>query len=130
MPHRGSICICFIAYKVYKELERLISMKQICRSVDKVLDVAKTVVTVRMDMPQNRKLYTSILFLNEDQQRIKPLFGMNDDEKMTRVGALTSQKTISLCSFLLVRVLLRFCTLKDNFRTIQPKMFHDILCNR
>ena len=52
------ICICFIAYKVYKELERLIAMKQIGMSVDKVLDVAKTVVTVRVDVPQNGELYT------------------------------------------------------------------------
>ena len=56
-------------------------MKQIGMSVDKVLDVAKTVVTVRVDMPQNRKLYTSTLFLTEDHQRINPLFDMNDDEK-------------------------------------------------
>ena len=124
------ICICFIAYKVYKELDRLISVNRIGMSVDKVLDVAKTIVTVRVDMPQNGELYTETLFLTENHQRIKPLFDMNDDEKMTRVGALTSQKTISLCSFLLVCVLLRFCTLKDRFRTIQPKMFHDILCNR
>ena len=72
---------CFIAYKAYKELERLIAIKQIGMSVDKVLDMAKTVVTVRVDMPQNGKLYTKTLFLTEDHQRIKPLFVMNDDEK-------------------------------------------------
>ena len=50
-------------------------------SVDKVLDVARTIVTVRVDMPQNGELYTKTLFLTEGQQRIKPLFDMNDDEK-------------------------------------------------
>ena len=30
------ICICFIAYKVYKELERLIAINKIEMSVDKV----------------------------------------------------------------------------------------------
>ena len=75
------ICICFIAYKVYKERERLISMDRIGMSVDKVLDVAKTIVTVRVDMPQNGELHTETLFLTENHQRIKPLFDMNDDKK-------------------------------------------------
>ena len=68
------ICICFIAYKVYKELERLIAEKRIGMSVDKVLDVAKTVVTIRVDMPQNGELYTKTLFLTKEHQRIMPLF--------------------------------------------------------
>ena len=34
-------------------------------SVDKVLDVAKTIVTVRVDMPQNGELYTRTLFLTK-----------------------------------------------------------------
>ena len=67
--------------KSTKELERLISMNRIGMSVDKVLDVAKTIVTVRVDMPQNRELYTKTLFLTENHQRIKPLYDMNDDEK-------------------------------------------------
>ena len=50
-------------------------------SVDKVLDVAKTIVTVRVDMPQNGELCTNTLFLTENHQHIKPLFDMNDDEK-------------------------------------------------
>ena len=62
-------------------MERLISVNRIGMSVDKVLDVAKTVVTVRVNMPQNGELYTQTLFLTEDHQRIKPLFDMNDDEK-------------------------------------------------
>ena len=74
------ICICFIAYKVYKELERLISMNRIGMSVDKVLDVAKTIVTVRVDMPQNGELYTKTLFLTENHRRIEPLFDITEGE--------------------------------------------------
>ena len=37
------ICICFVAYKVYKELERVIRHAGIDMSVDKVLDIAKTI---------------------------------------------------------------------------------------
>ena len=41
------ICICFIAYKVYKELERLIAINKIGMSVDHVLDIAKTITTIK-----------------------------------------------------------------------------------
>ena len=74
------ICICFIAYKVYKELERLISVNQIGMSVDRVLDVAKTIVTVRVDMPQNGELYTKTLFLTENHRRIEPVFDITEGE--------------------------------------------------
>lgn len=45
------ICICFVAYKLYKELERILKLLGIGLSVDKVLDIAKTIftVTIRLD---------------------------------------------------------------------------------
>ena len=48
------ICICFVALKVYKELERLLKMSDIKMSVDKVLNMAKTVTTISIYMPQNK----------------------------------------------------------------------------
>ena len=48
------ICICFVALKVYKELERLLKLSDIRLSVDKVLGMAKTVTTVSVYMPQNK----------------------------------------------------------------------------
>lgn len=42
------ICICFIAYKVYKELERIIKMSNIDMSVGHILDTAKTITTIRV----------------------------------------------------------------------------------
>ena len=68
------VCICFIAYKVYKELERVIKSKGIALSVDKVLDTARTITTIRVNMPENRRVYTKTLFLTERHQAIKPLF--------------------------------------------------------
>lgn len=37
------VCICFVAYKVYKELERQLKNNDINMSVDKVLAKAKTI---------------------------------------------------------------------------------------
>ena len=48
------ICICFVALKVYKELERLLKLSDIKMSVDKVLNMAKTVTTISVYMPQNK----------------------------------------------------------------------------
>jgi hypothetical protein len=68
------VCICFIACKVYKELERVIKLNGIGMSVDKVLDAAKTITTIRVNMPENRKVYTKTLFLTEKHLAIKTLF--------------------------------------------------------
>ena len=72
------VCICFVAYKVYKELERIIAATGIRMSVDKVLDIAKTITTVRVNMPQNHEFYTKTLFLSEQQMAIKPLFDLSN----------------------------------------------------
>lgn len=69
------VCICFIAYKVYKELERLIDINKIGMSVDKVLDAAKTVTTIRVRLPENGTIFTKTLFLTEKHLAVKPLFG-------------------------------------------------------
>lgn len=37
------VCMCFVALKVYKELERLLKVLESNLSVDKVLDIAKTI---------------------------------------------------------------------------------------
>ena len=44
--------------KVYKELERLIVINKIRMSVDKVLDTAKTITTIRVRMPENGTYFT------------------------------------------------------------------------
>jgi transposase len=75
------VCICFIAYKVYKELERVIKLKEIELSVDKVLAAAKTITTIRVNMPENRKVYTKTLFLTERHQTIKSLFELEELDK-------------------------------------------------
>lgn len=68
------ICICFIAYKVYKELERIIKMSNINMSVGHVLDAAKTITTIRVKMPENGQIYSKTLFLTDRHRAIQPLF--------------------------------------------------------
>ena len=65
--------ICFIAYKVYKELQRLLPSYGIHMSVDKVLKTAKTIPTVYVKLP-NDKIINK--FLTDEQGQNKPLFDM------------------------------------------------------
>lgn len=66
------ICICFAAYKVYKELERVIRSIGLGMSVDKVLSIAKTITTIRLRLP-NGEAYTQTLFTTPQQEAIRPL---------------------------------------------------------
>jgi len=68
------ICICFIAYKIYKELERIIHDSNIYLSVDKVLSIAKTITTIQINLPINGEVIRKTLFLTQEQQRISQLF--------------------------------------------------------
>ena len=74
------ICICFIAYKVYKELERLIAINKIGMSVDHVLDIAKTITTIRIRMPENGTFFTKTLFLTDKHRTIMSLFDLSKDQ--------------------------------------------------
>ena len=62
------ICICFVAYKLYKELERILRQLGIGLSVDKVLDIAKTISTLTINLPDGSKLSKTLL--TRDEQRV------------------------------------------------------------
>lgn len=66
------ICICFIAYKVYKELERVIRQLNMKMSVDRVIAIAKTITTLRIRLPDG-SVYTETLCTMPQQKAIKPL---------------------------------------------------------
>jgi len=71
------VCICFVAYKVYKEFERLLKMAEINLSVDKVLDIAGTITTVRIRLPEARQTISRTMLLTDRHKSISCLF---DDE--------------------------------------------------
>ena len=67
------VCICFVALKVYKELERLLKQSGINMSVDKVLALARTIVTIQMTLPQSKQTINRTMLMKR-HQRIAPLF--------------------------------------------------------
>ena len=68
------VCICFVAYKVYKKLERILMTNKFNLSVDKVLSIAKTVTTIRVRLPHNDSSITKMMLLYTKQKIIAPLF--------------------------------------------------------
>ena len=68
------VCICFVAYKVYKELERILTVTDIKLSVDKVLDIAKTITTISFQMPHGGESITKTMLLTDKHKMIGQLF--------------------------------------------------------
>ena len=70
------VCICFVAYKVYKELERIIKLSGIGLSVDKVIDIAKTIISIDIKTDEVKGTARRTLFLTEEQKMIQSLFDL------------------------------------------------------
>lgn len=70
------VCICFVALKVYKELERLLKLSGIKLSIDKVLALAQTIVTIQITLPLNKQTISKTMLMKR-HQRIAPLFDEN-----------------------------------------------------
>jgi len=71
------VCICFVAYKVYKELERILKLSSINLSVDKVLNIAKTITTLKIKLPACGELLTKTMLITQKHNSIKKLFDQN-----------------------------------------------------
>jgi len=74
---KAHICICFVAYKVYKELERILKSENINISVDKVLEIAKTITTIRVRLPHNNTIVERTMLLTQAHKSIACLFDEN-----------------------------------------------------
>jgi transposase len=71
------VCICFVAYKVYKELERILKTSGINLSVDKGLDIAKTITTLKIRLPIGNETITKTMLLTPKHKSIAKLFDEN-----------------------------------------------------
>ena len=75
------VCICFIAstkLALIGEFDKVLGCDLVV--VDKVLDAAKTITTIRIQMPENGTYFTKTLFLTEKHLAVKPLFDLTDNE--------------------------------------------------
>ena len=68
------VAICFVAYGVYKELERILKLSNIEMSVDKVLSIAKTVTTLKIKMPSSGDTVMKTILVTPKHKSIAILF--------------------------------------------------------
>jgi transposase len=68
------ICIAFAAYKVYKELERLLKLKNSDLSPEKAINIAKTIYSVKIKHPITNDISFSTIINTEEQKYIAQLF--------------------------------------------------------
>ena len=76
------VCICFVAYKVYKEPERILKLSDINLSVDKVLNIAKTITTLKIRLPACGEILTKTMLITQKHNSIKKLFDPKFWEKL------------------------------------------------
>lgn len=67
------ITINFVAYKIFKELERLLKQKNSDLSPGKAIEIAKTIYKIKAEPISGQKL-EHILLLNENQKKLAQLF--------------------------------------------------------
>lgn len=66
------ICISFVAYKIYKELERQLKNLNSKLSPEKAIEIAKTIYQVKATV--KGKSVTQILLMNDEQKKLAQLF--------------------------------------------------------
>lgn len=71
---QAHVCICFVAYKIYKELERVLKISHLNMSVDKVIDIAKTITTIKINLPTSGNTMTKTMLLTQRHKSISQLF--------------------------------------------------------
>lgn len=68
------ICLAFVAYKIYKELERQLKEKQTTLSPEKAIEIAKTIYSIKAIKPNSKVLFEKTLLLNNEQRNLIKLF--------------------------------------------------------
>lgn len=66
------ICISFVAYKIYKELERQLAQKNTSLSPEKAIDIAKTIYQIKAKSSNGD--VTHMLLLSDEQKNLARLF--------------------------------------------------------
>lgn len=78
LKHRieAHICIAFCAYKIYKELERQLKIKNSELSPEKTIEIAKTIYRITIQTNLSNTLYSRLYIDKEEQKNLLQLFNL------------------------------------------------------
>ena len=68
------ICIAFVAYKIYKELERQLKEMNSSLSPEQAIDIAKTIFAVKVRHPMSKEVVYRTLLITEEHRLLATLF--------------------------------------------------------
>lgn len=68
------ICISFVAYKIFKELERQLKAKKAKISANQAIEIAENIMEVEVKLPQSGNIKSKRLLLTEEQKYLNALF--------------------------------------------------------
>ena len=79
LKHRieAHICISFIAYSIYKELERILSAEKSLLSLKKAAELTHTMYEVTYTLPQSKHTRTKLLNMDEQQAELHQIIVKN-----------------------------------------------------
>ena len=68
------ICLTFVAYKVYKELERQLKDKKSDLSPEKVIEILQSIYQLEIRNPINDGILKKTILLTEEHRQLQSLF--------------------------------------------------------
>lgn len=76
LPRRieAHICLTFVAYKVYKELERHLQILKAPIKAKKAIEIAESIFQITVQLPQSKQIIKHNLILNEEQKLLQSIF--------------------------------------------------------
>lgn len=76
LPKRieAHICLNFVAYKIYKELERQLNELKSPLKPRKVIEIAESIFEIEVQLPKSKAIIKRTLLLNEEQKLLATLF--------------------------------------------------------
>lgn len=67
---KAHICICFMAYALYKELERRLKLNKIDITIEAAIPMIKDILEIQYTLPKSKQVKTKLLKLTDDKSKI------------------------------------------------------------
>lgn len=68
------ICLNFVSYKIYKELERQLQEKEVAISPERVIEIIQNIYEIEVTTPKMKEKISKILLLTDEHRQIADVF--------------------------------------------------------
>lgn len=71
------ICLSFVAYSIYKELERILKKERYPLSVEKAAEITQNMYQIEIMLPESKQTKSILLKMDEDQAHLIQIINKN-----------------------------------------------------